>query len=113
MPLPLYYNVPSEPKHAFAAAAKERDTELDGVAFRVAPVVPAAETYVWTRVATRGTPPAPRHFHNTCIVNNSLYVFGGYDGSAWRSDVVALDLGACAPVFPAASLRFCTSPRLC
>ena len=54
-------------------------------------VVP--ETNVWTRVVTRGTPPAPRHFHNTCVVNNSLYVFGGYDGTAWRSDVVALDLG--------------------
>ena len=61
-------------------------------------VVPRTETNVWTRVVTRGTPPAPRHFHNTCVVNNSLYVFGGYDGTAWRSDVVALDLGTITAV---------------
>ena len=47
---------------------------------------------MWSKVATTGTPPAPRHFHNTCVVGRKLWVFAGYDGHAWRNDVVALDL---------------------
>jgi hypothetical protein len=72
--------------------------------------VAAAVANVWTRVVTRGTPPAPRHFHNTVVANNNLYVFGGYDGHAWRNDVVALDLGEWRQreaVFPGAFARAC------
>lgn len=51
-----------------------------------------AELCVWSRVATRGTPPVPRHFHNTVVVGDMLYVFGGYDGNAWRNDIVGLHI---------------------
>ena len=51
-----------------------------------------ASPMAWSRVTASGTPPAPRHFHNMVALNRRLYIFGGFDGSQWRSDVVALDL---------------------
>ena len=32
-----------------------------------------------------GTPPSPRHSHSAVIYENSMYVFGGYDGH-YRND---------------------------
>lgn len=66
-----------------------------------------ASPMVWTRVAPGGTPPAPRHFHNMVALNRRLYIFGGFDGTRWRSDVVALDLDKMAwvDVSPAAGPR--------
>ena len=40
----------------------------------------------WTPVlALAGTPPSPRHSHASVVHGNSMFVFGGYDGS-YRSD---------------------------
>jgi hypothetical protein len=36
--------------------------------------------------SSSGTPPSPRHSHSAAVYENSMYVFGGYDGS-YRSDV--------------------------
>lgn len=36
-------------------------------------------------VAVAGTPPSPRHSHSAVIFQESMYIFGGYDGS-YRSD---------------------------
>jgi N-acetylneuraminic acid mutarotase len=33
-----------------------------------------------------GTPPSPRHSHAAVVYQNSMFVFGGYDGS-YRSDL--------------------------
>ena len=73
-------------------------------------------TETWSRVLTRGDKPAPRHFHNACKIHNRLYLFGGYDGGAWRNDVVSLDLGACSggvwrPANHRVGKRVATAPR--
>lgn len=40
----------------------------------------------WTPVlAMSGMPPSPRHSHASVVHGNSMFVFGGYDGS-YRSD---------------------------
>mmetsp|Transcript_18781 Transcript_18781/g.71073 ORF Transcript_18781/g.71073 Transcript_18781/m.71073 type:complete len:526 (-) Transcript_18781:353-1930(-) len=46
------------------------------------------ETNTWDSVAMdvlSAAPPSPRHSHAAAVYKNSLYVFGGYDGS-YRSD---------------------------
>lgn len=44
------------------------------------------ETNAWRTVhAVAGTPPSPRHSHSAVVFLDSMYVFGGYDGS-YRSD---------------------------
>ena len=48
----------------------------------------------WSRVVATNTSeaPVPRHFHSMAALNRRLYVYGGFDGTRWRGDVVALDL---------------------
>lgn len=45
-------------------------------------------------------PPSPRHSHSAVVYNDSMYVFGGYDGS-YRSDFHEFDFIRCSwrPVF--------------
>jgi hypothetical protein len=50
------------------------------------------ETLTWTAPRTKGTQPAPRHFHTSSRILQTLYVFGGYDGDEWRNDTVSLDI---------------------
>lgn len=57
-------------------------------------------THKWRRLATTGTPPAARHFHNCVIVGRKVLVFGGFDGQAWRSDLHSLDIGESASAHP-------------
>ncbi len=47
---------------------------------------------VWERVVIPGGP-SPRAEHATCIVSQSLYLFGGYNGSSCLNDLWILDLG--------------------
>lgn len=46
------------------------------------------------------SPPSPRHSHSAVVHNDSMYVFGGYDGS-YRSDFHEFDFVQCSwrPVF--------------
>ena len=40
-------------------------------------LVPIADNK-WTRIATRNFPPQARRDHASCVVNDRMYVFGGY-----------------------------------
>jgi leucine-zipper-like transcriptional regulator 1 len=42
-------------------------------------------------VATQGRPPSARHSHAAVVHRNSIYIFGGYDGS-YKSDLHEFDL---------------------
>lgn len=36
-----------------------------------------------------------RHPCHPCSTGRRIYVFGGFDGTSWRNDVVALDVDSC------------------
>lgn len=45
------------------------------------------DTNTWSNVEILGgTPPSPRHSHAAVVYHDSMFVFGGYDGS-YRSDL--------------------------
>jgi len=47
----------------------------------------------WTRVVTTGQTPRARDGHSACVINNRMYIFGGYeeDFDRFTQDVHALD----------------------
>jgi hypothetical protein len=46
---------------------------------------------VWTQPKTLGTSPHPRQYHTAGVVDDVLYIFGGYDGTAWPNELVTLN----------------------
>ncbi|CAD8073051.1 unnamed protein product [Paramecium primaurelia] len=42
---------------------------------------------VWTRLQPKGSTPSPRVSASAVMMNNKIYLFGGYDGQQWRNDV--------------------------
>lgn len=54
----------------------------------------SAETYVWKRANTSGTPPSPRDSHTCSSWKNKVVVIGGEDEhDYYLSDVHILDAG--------------------
>ena len=56
--------------------------------------LPFAEELHWSKLETNGEQCDARHFHVAEIVKDTMVVFSGYDGQAWRSDLWTLDLRA-------------------
>lgn len=50
------------------------------------------EQRVWTKLATKGSPPALRAYHTSILTADSLYVIGGDDHTDVFGDVKRLDL---------------------
>jgi len=48
-------------------------------------ILPNLNTGTGIQIAASASPPTPRHSHSAVVYQDSLYVFGGYDGS-YRSD---------------------------
>lgn len=47
----------------------------------------------WNKCVVQGTPPSIRGAHSASLVENDIYVFGGYEGNTHMSDVHVLDAG--------------------
>lgn len=50
---------------------------------------------VWYRPSFEGSPPPPRMGHAACVLEGSMFVFGGGDARRVHNDPFALNLGAC------------------
>ncbi|EGD73673.1 hypothetical protein PTSG_05386 [Salpingoeca rosetta] len=50
------------------------------------------ESLTWKRVETKGVPPAPRLNHAADVVDDALYVFGGFEDGQAKNDMFKLDL---------------------
>ena len=50
-------------------------------------------TFTWTRPAVQGRIPGARDGHSACVINNKMYIFGGYEEEIeqFSNDVHALD----------------------
>ena len=42
------------------------------------------ETYQWSRPKITGNVPAPRDGHSSCVINDCMYIFGGYEETNYR-----------------------------
>jgi dynein heavy chain len=49
-------------------------------------------TWKWEEIATEGEKPEPRSGHQTCLVNDQLYVIGGWNSLKQFNDVFVCDL---------------------
>ena len=52
-----------------------------------------AERMAWYEAPTEGAAPAPRSGHSACLVDNKLYIIGGWDAPECFNDVHVLDIG--------------------
>ena len=50
----------------------------------------------WSEPAIKGPPPTPRDSHSCTVIGDSLFVFGGTDGSKLLNDLHILD--TCAEI---------------
>lgn len=48
----------------------------------------------WSKPAVAGTPPTPRAYASSVLIDRKLFVHGGSDGSQCLSDVHLLDVGS-------------------
>lgn len=48
---------------------------------------------VWEYVTADGEMPPPRANHSSSVIKNTLYIFGGWDGSRRLNDLYQLDTG--------------------
>ena len=46
----------------------------------------------WLKIAYRGSPPSPRYYHTSTIIENKLYVFGGKGSDSIKNQLYTLDL---------------------
>lgn len=46
----------------------------------------------WYEPTIEGPPPTPRVSVTGCLVNQTVYFFGGFDGTNWINDLHTLDL---------------------
>ena len=49
-------------------------------------------TMTWSEPIVDGIPPSPRVSVTGCLVNNTVYFFGGFDGQKWLNDLHTLNL---------------------
>eukprot|EP00741_Cyanophora_paradoxa_P025539 tig00000383_g24645.t1 len=49
------------------------------------------DTWKWTAVQCKGQVPCPRSSHSAAAVGNTLYIFGGFDGTSTLSSMYALN----------------------
>jgi len=61
----------------------------------------AVPDFVWLRPSHTGTPPTPRTGHTACVQDDSMLVFGGFDGRRALNDVHILNLRSMAWSRPA------------
>ncbi|XP_014493373.1 rho GTPase-activating protein gacHH [Vigna radiata var. radiata] len=54
----------------------------------------------WSEPAIKGTPPTPRDSHSCSVVGDSLFVFGGTDGTRLLNDLHILDTSSHTWIFP-------------
>ncbi|KAG5049572.1 hypothetical protein JHK85_010675 [Glycine max] len=54
----------------------------------------------WSEPAIKGPPPTPRDSHSCTVIGDSLFVFGGTDGSKLLNDLHILDTSSHTWVFP-------------
>lgn len=78
--------------------------------FKLASVPLFSETLTWSRPKATGMVPAARDGHTACIINNRMYVFGGYEEGIERfsNDVYYLDLATMKWHYVMASVSFAT-----
>lgn len=55
---------------------------------------------VWTQPRILGSAPQPRQYHTAHIINEKLYIFGGYNGSVWLKDLILLDFSVMQWIYP-------------
>lgn len=48
------------------------------IALHVGTVLMFAESMAWTKPSLQGIPPLPRSLHSSTVVNNRMFVFGGW-----------------------------------
>lgn len=51
------------------------------------------DTKNWKFLKCDGNNPPPRANHSSSVLNNNLYIFGGWDGSKRLNDLYILDSG--------------------
>ena len=51
-------------------------------------------TRKWTELQCTGSIPSPRSGHTAVLVNDVMYVFGGYTGKDYLDDLIALQLSS-------------------
>jgi hypothetical protein len=49
-----------------------------------------SETMAWEKVQVKGTPPVKRAAHQTAVIEDKIFIFGGYNG-AYLDDTHVLD----------------------
>ena len=42
------------------------------------------QTYKWSRPSVTGDIPAARDGHSSCVIDNNMYIFGGYEETNYR-----------------------------
>jgi len=53
---------------------------------------PIQTPYIWTRIEAKGDIPTARSGHTVVQLKGTMYIFGGFSGSACLKDFYALDL---------------------
>ncbi|KAG7390568.1 Adagio protein 3 [Phytophthora pseudosyringae] len=51
-----------------------------------------SEIPTWTELQPRGDIPGPSSTHSVCVVNDRMYIFGGYDGKYRRGQLFAFEI---------------------
>jgi len=51
-------------------------------------------TRKWTKLQCTGSIPSPRNGHAAVLVDDVMYVFGGFTGEAYLDDLIALQLSS-------------------
>ena len=46
----------------------------------------------WLKISYRGSPPSPRYYHSSVIIENTLYIFGGKSSESIKNQIYTLDL---------------------
>lgn len=54
-------------------------------------------TNTWSEVCTTGSIPSSRTFHRAVVVESTMYLLGGYDGTDRLQDLYSIDIGALSP----------------
>ncbi|KAE9358241.1 hypothetical protein PR003_g1384 [Phytophthora rubi] len=50
------------------------------------------ETPTWVQLKPRGDIPGPSSTHSSCVINDHMYIFGGYDGKYRRGQLFAFEI---------------------
>jgi hypothetical protein len=45
----------------------------------------------WTKLRATGTPPEPRANHSSAVVDEKVFIFGGWNGTKRLNDIHVLD----------------------